>query len=80
MPFSQQSLANQFQHVYYTIKSILIFVGVKDYLEDDNITLNFQPMDKTSKLYLYMFQGKEQYIIIIFFIKKKFIFINTFFC
>ena len=62
LPFSQQSLANQFQHVFYTIKSILIFVGVKDYLEDDNITLNFQPMDKTSKLYLYMFQGKEQYI------------------
>ena len=61
LPLSQQSLATQFQHAYYTIKFLLIFVGVQDYLEEDSITLNFQQMDKTSKLYLYIFQGYELY-------------------
>ncbi len=61
LPISQQSIAAHFHQFYFNMK-LLIFVGVKEYLENDNITLYFSQMDKTTKLYYYIFKEYKQVI------------------
>ena len=61
LPLSQQSIAAQFNEYSYNMK-LLIFVGVKEYLENDTIILYFSQMDKNTKLYYYIFKEYKQVI------------------
>ena len=62
LPLSQQSLAAKFFEDGFDNYKLLIFVGVKEFLNDDTIKVSFSEMDKYTKLYYYIYSRKSELI------------------
>ena len=56
IPINHHSLSSFYEKQYYSIeREFWVIVGVKDYKENDKMTIFFSKMDKNIKLYNYFF-------------------------
>ena len=60
IPINHHSLSSFYEKQYYSIeREFWVIVGVKDYKENDKMTILFSKMDKNIKLYNYFFSSSE---------------------
>ena len=62
LPLSQQSIAAHFFADHYDNYTLLIFVGAKEYLNNDTIKISVLKMDKNTKLYYYNYSRESELI------------------